>query len=80
MAPEDRALAERVHVTVTRTALELTAGDLVRDARLREPGRQGRRVLPGRGRVQPRVCDAGLVGVAANSDDGELCPVSYALR
>ena len=47
MAPEDRALAERVHVTVTATAPGVVAEDLVRDARLRERGRQGRRLLPG---------------------------------
>ena len=48
MAPQDRVLAERVHVTVTATApgCRRRPGS---DARLRERGRQGRRLLPERG-------------------------------
>src|SRR6266498_1010340 len=42
MAPQDRALAGRVHVTVTAAAPGSVAEDLVRDARLRE--RRRRRV------------------------------------
>ena len=38
------------------------AEDLVRHARLRERGRQGRRVLPGLGQVQLPLLDPGLPG------------------
>src|SRR6266498_3070816 len=62
MAPEDRALAGRVHVTVTAAAPGSVAEDLVRDARLRERGRQGRRLLPERGQVQLPLLDPGLPG------------------
>src|SRR6266540_7471687 len=63
MAPQDRALAGRVHVTVTAAAPGSVAEDLVRDARLRERGRQGRRLLlPERGQVQLPLLDPGLTG------------------
>src|SRR6266498_3386003 len=62
MAPQDRALAGRVHVTVTAAAPGSVAEDLVRDARLRERGRQGRRLLPERGQVQLPLLDPGLPG------------------
>src|SRR5712671_5960073 len=51
MAPEDRAVAERVHATVSATAPEAVAEDLVRDARLRQRGRQGRRLLQELGQI-----------------------------
>jgi uncharacterized protein YdhG (YjbR/CyaY superfamily) len=64
MAPEDRALAERVHVTVTATAPELS---------------------PKTWYGMPAYANAdGKVVVffqdAANLDDGDLWPVSYALQ
>ena len=63
MAPEDRALAERVHVAVTATAPEL---------------------LPKTWYGMPAYANAdGKVVVffqdAANIDDGDFWPVSYAL-
>ena len=51
MAPDDRAIAERLHATVTSTARDF-AEDLVRDARLRRRRWQGRGVLQGRRQVQ----------------------------
>jgi uncharacterized protein YdhG (YjbR/CyaY superfamily) len=64
MAPEDRALAERVHVTVTATAPELS---------------------PKTWYGMPAYANAdGKVVVffqdAANLDDGDVWPVSYALK
>ena len=61
MAPEDRAVAERAHAAVTTTAPELSPKDVGRDARPRERGRQGRRLLPG-GHVQVSVLDPRLPG------------------
>ena len=62
MAPEDRALAERVHVTVTPAAPELSPKTWYGNARLCECGRQGRRLLPERGQVQLPLLDPGLPG------------------
>ena len=64
MAPKDRALAERVHVTVTATAPELS---------------------PKTWYGMPAYTNAdGKIVVffqdAANLDDGDLWPVSYALQ
>ena len=64
MAPEDRAMAERVHVTVTETAPELS---------------------PKTWYGMPAYANAdGKVVVffqdSANLDDGDVWPVSYALR
>ena len=78
MAPEDRALAERVHVTVTETAPELSAKTWYG--------------MPAYSNADGKVVvffqDAGKFGYrystvgfqeAANLDDGELWPVSFAL-
>jgi uncharacterized protein YdhG (YjbR/CyaY superfamily) len=62
MAPEDRALAERVHVTVTATAPELSPKTWYGMPRLRERGRQDRRLLPERRQVQLPLLDPGLPG------------------
>jgi hypothetical protein len=61
MADADRVLAERLHEIITKAAPELTPQDLVRVARLRA-GRQGRRLLPGRGQVQGPLRDPRLPG------------------
>src|SRR6266700_3920050 len=64
MAPEDRALAERVHVTVTATAN--ADGKVVvfcQDA----------------GKFNYRYSTLGFQD-AANLDDGDVWPVSYALK
>ena len=79
MAPDDRALAERVHVAVTRTAPELTPKTWYgMPAYANEDGK-----------VVVFFQDAGKFGYrystlgfqdTANLDDGDLWPVSYALR
>lgn len=79
MAPEDRALAERVHVTVTVIAPELSPKTWYG--------------MPAYANVDGKVVvffqDAGKFGYrystlgfqeAANLDDGDLWPVSYALK
>jgi uncharacterized protein YdhG (YjbR/CyaY superfamily) len=79
MAPEDRALAERVHVTVTATAPELSSKTWYG--------------MPAYANADGKVVvffqDAGTFGYrystlgfqdAANLDDGDLWPVSYALK
>jgi uncharacterized protein YdhG (YjbR/CyaY superfamily) len=79
MAPQDRALAERVHVTVTATAPELTPKTWYG--------------MPAYANADGKVVvffqDAGKFGYrystlgfqeAAHLDDGDLWPVSYALQ
>jgi uncharacterized protein YdhG (YjbR/CyaY superfamily) len=79
MAPEDRALAERVHVTVTATAPEL-----VPKTWYGMPA-----YTSADGKVVVFFQDAGKFGYrystlgfqdAANLDDGDVWPVSYALK
>jgi uncharacterized protein YdhG (YjbR/CyaY superfamily) len=78
MAPEDRALAERVHVTVTTTAPELTPKTYYG--------------MPAYANADDKVVvffqDSGKFGYrystlgfqeAANVDDGDMWPVAYAL-
>ena len=62
MAPDDRALAERVHVTVTATAPELSPKTWYGMPAYAERRRQGRRLLPGLRQVQVPVLDPGLPG------------------
>ena len=79
MAPEDRALAERVHVTVTAAAPELSP----------RPGtgcpptrtRTARSSSSSRTRASSsyRYSTLGFQD-AANLDDGDLWPVAYALQ
>jgi uncharacterized protein YdhG (YjbR/CyaY superfamily) len=79
MAPEDRALAERVHVAVTTAA-----PDLVPKTWYGMPA-----YANGDGKVVVFFQDSGKFGYrystlgfqdAANLDDGDLWPVSYALQ
>lgn len=78
MAPQDRVLAERVHVTVTATAPELSAKTWYG--------------MPAYSNADDKIVvffqDAGKFGYrystlgfqeAANLDDGDLWPVSYAI-
>jgi hypothetical protein len=53
--------------------------DVVRDARLHQCRRKGHRLLPGRGKFKTRYSTLGFQD-AANLDDGDVWPVSYALR
>ncbi len=78
MAPEDRALAERVHVTVTATAPELSPKTWYgMPAYANEDGKV---VLffQDSGKFSYRYSTLGFQD-AANLDDGDLWPVSYAL-
>jgi uncharacterized protein YdhG (YjbR/CyaY superfamily) len=79
MAPEDRALAERVHVAVTSTAPGLSPKTWYGMPAYANSA----------GKVVVFFQDAGKFGYrystlgfqeAANLDDGDLWPVSYALR
>jgi uncharacterized protein YdhG (YjbR/CyaY superfamily) len=79
MTPEDRALAERVHVTVTATA-----PDLVPKTWYGMPSyanEEGKVVLffQDSGKFNYRYSTLGFQD-SANLDDGDLWPVSYALK
>jgi uncharacterized protein YdhG (YjbR/CyaY superfamily) len=79
MAPEDRALAERVHVTVTATAPELSPKTWYGMPAYANP--DGRVVVffQDSGKFNYRYSTLGFQD-AANLDDGDLWPVSYALQ
>jgi uncharacterized protein YdhG (YjbR/CyaY superfamily) len=79
MAPDDRALAERVHVAVTRTAPELTPKTWYgMPAYANEDGKVVI-FFQDAGKFSYRYSTLGFQD-AANLDDGDLWPVSYALR
>ena len=79
MAPEDRALAERVHVTVTATAPELVPRTWY--GMPAYTNADGKIVLffQDAGKFNYRYSTLGFQD-AANLDDGDLWPVSYALK
>ena len=78
MAPEDRALAERVHVTVTATAPELTPKTWYGMPSYAND--EGKVVLffQDSGKFNYRYSTLGFQD-AANLDDGDLWPVAFAL-
>jgi uncharacterized protein YdhG (YjbR/CyaY superfamily) len=78
MAPEDRALAERVHVTVTATAPELSAKTWYGMPAYMNA--EGKIVVffQDSGKFNYRYSTLGFQDVA-NLDDGDIWPVSYAL-
>ena len=78
MAPEDRALAERVHVTVTATAPELSPKTWY--GMPAYANADGKIVIffQDSGKFNYRYSTLGFQE-AANLDDGDLWPVSYAL-
>jgi uncharacterized protein YdhG (YjbR/CyaY superfamily) len=79
MAPDDRALAERVHVAVTRTAPDLTPKTwYVMPAYANEDGKIVI-FFQDAGKFSYRYSTLGFQDTA-NLDDGDLWPVSYALR
>ena len=79
MAPEDRALAERVHVTVTATAPELSPKTWYgMPAYTNEDGKVVV-FFQDAGKFNYRYSTLGFQD-AANLDDGDLWPVSYALK
>jgi uncharacterized protein YdhG (YjbR/CyaY superfamily) len=79
MAPEDRALAERVHVVVTGTAPALTPKTWY--GMPAYAGADGKVVVffQDAGKFSYRYSTLGFQD-AAKLDDGDLWPVSYALR
>ena len=79
MAPEDRALAERVHMTVTATAPELTPKTWYgMPAYANEDGKIVV-FFQDSGKFNYRYSTLGFQDTA-NLDDGDLWPVSYALQ
>ena len=79
MAPTDRALAERVHVTVTATAPELSPKTWY--GMPAYANADGKIVLffQNAGKFSYRYSTLGFQD-AANLDDGDVWPVSYALN
>jgi uncharacterized protein YdhG (YjbR/CyaY superfamily) len=79
MAPEDRALAERVHVTVTATAPDLSPK--TRYGMPAYTNADGKVVVFFQDSAKFNYRDSTLgFQDAANLDDGDLWPVSYALQ
>jgi uncharacterized protein YdhG (YjbR/CyaY superfamily) len=79
MAPEDRALAERVHVTVTGTAPELTPKTWYGMPAYANADDKVVLFFQDSGKFNYRYSTLGFQD-AANLDDGDLWPVSYALQ
>ena len=79
MAPEDRALAERVHVVVTATAPELTPKTWYGMPAYANADGKVVVFFQDAGKFSYRYSTLGFQD-AANLDDGDLWPVSYALR
>lgn len=79
MAPEDRALAERVHVTVTETAPDLSPKTWY--GMPAYANADGKVVLffQDSGKFNYRYSTLGFQDTA-NLDDGDLWPVTYALQ
>ncbi|MET0526249.1 MAG: hypothetical protein ABWZ91_15695 [Nocardioides sp.] len=78
MDPEDRALAERVHVTVTRTAPELTPKTWYGMPAYANADDKIVLFFQNAGKFKYRYCTLGFQDTA-NLDDGDLWPVAYAL-
>ena len=78
MAPEDRALAERVHVTVTETAPELAPKTWYGMPAYANADGKVVVFFQNSGKFHYRYSTLGFQDVA-NLDDGDMWPVSYAL-
>jgi uncharacterized protein YdhG (YjbR/CyaY superfamily) len=78
MAPEDRALAERVHVTVTATAPHLTPKTWYGMPAYANADGKVVVFFQDSGKFNYRYSTLGFQD-SANLDDGDLWPVSYAL-
>ena len=78
MAPEDRALAERVHVTVTSTAPELSPKTWYGMPTYANADGKVVIFFQDSGKFKYRYSTLGFQD-AANLDDGDMWPVSYAL-
>jgi uncharacterized protein YdhG (YjbR/CyaY superfamily) len=79
MAPDDRALAERVHVTVTRAAPELTPKTWYGMPAYADADGKVVVFFQDAGKFNYRYSTLGFQD-AANLDNGDLWPVSYALK
>ncbi|MDH4159851.1 MAG: hypothetical protein OEV62_06310 [Actinomycetota bacterium] len=78
MAPEDRALAERVHVTVTRTAPDLAPKTWYGMPAYANADGKVVVFFQDAGKFKYRYSTLGFQE-DANLDDGDIWPVSYAL-
>jgi uncharacterized protein YdhG (YjbR/CyaY superfamily) len=79
MAPQDRALAERVHMTVTAAAPELSPGTWYGMPACTNSDGKIVIFFQDAGKFSYRYSALGFQE-AANLDDGDMWPVSYALR
>jgi uncharacterized protein YdhG (YjbR/CyaY superfamily) len=79
MAPEDRALAERVHVTVTATAPGLSPKTWYGMPAYADADGKVVVFFQDSGKFKYRYSTLGFQE-AANLDDGDIWPVSYALQ
>ena len=79
MAPEDRELAERVHVTVTATAPELSPKTWYGMPAYANADDKIVVFFQNAGKFKYRYSTLGFQD-AANLDDGDLWPVAYALK
>ncbi len=79
MAPEDRALAERVHTTLTATAPELSPKTWYGMPDYANAAGKVVVFFQDSGKFNYRYSTLGFQD-AANLDDGDLWPVSYALK
>jgi len=78
MAPQDRALAERVHMTVTAAAPDLSPKTWYGMPAYADADGKIIVFFQNSGKFNYRYCTLGFQD-AANLDDGDLWPVSYAL-
>ena len=79
MAPEDRALAERVHMTVTATAPDLSPKTWYGMPAYANTDGKVAVFFQNSGKFNYRYSTLGFQDTA-NLDDGDLWPVSYALH
>jgi len=79
MAPEDRVLAERVHMTVTATAPDLSPKTWYGMPSYANADGKVVVFFQDAGKFKYRYSTLGFME-AANLDDGDLWPVSYALQ
>src|SRR4051794_23320473 len=79
MAPDDRAVAERVHVAVTATAPELTPKTWYGMPAYANADGKAVLFFQDSGKFKSRYCTLGFQDTA-NLDDGDIWPVAYAIQ
>ncbi len=79
MAPEDRAIAERVHVAVTQTAPELSPKTWYGMPAYANEDDKVVLFFQNSGKFNYRYCTLGFQDTA-NLDHGDMWPVAYALK